>query len=724
MARHDYSRAELEFRNASRLIPKDAESVYQLGLAYLGEGDLNNAAAALFRATQLDPSHRGARVKLAEMMARSGDAGLVKEAEKRMRDLVQSSPDDLDAVNTLALAELQLGDLPNAEAHLKGVLQRSPDNVSSAVGLAITYLEQHDIFKAEQVLKNAQVAAPHSANASTALAQLYALTGRWTEAEAALENALHISPNDPAALLGLGAVQRQLGKKEAAEQTYRKLAALPDKQYQHLHAAYLFAEGQRDQALKEFEGLAKKSAGDRASRNRLVAAYLLSGRTEAAQSVVSAALKSNPKDMDALLQRSQFLIAAGKIQEAENDLNQLLHFKPDLGEAHYLLAQVRESRGDRSRANTELADALRFNPALLPARIAFARRLALSGSCEAALAVLNSAPKGQDQNLSLILERNVANFSGGHTAAFREGVAQALRAARVPNTLLQDAVVKLTAKDYTGAHVSIEEVLKQDPDDVRAVKAKAFIYIAQRDPQQAVQFLIDYIPRSKSPAVEQFIGEWLWSSGRHAEARTAFARAKMLQPQYLPADLALARADINDGRTDLAWNTLSRVMRADPDNLSALMLLALLESKAGTYDAAIEHYRKAVRLDPHNPEALNNLAYLLADKGNQADEALKYAQQAVEGGSRNPDMLGTLGWVFYQKGLYRQAQQELQSAAEIDGNSTQANAIVRKYHLAMAYAKLGERKKGYELLLQALQQNHTMAEAEIAQAVFAGSRGQ
>src|SRR6516164_2113410 len=62
LGRKDYVRAELEFRNAARLLPRDAESVYELGLAYLGEGKLNQAVDALFRATQLDPKHLAARI--------------------------------------------------------------------------------------------------------------------------------------------------------------------------------------------------------------------------------------------------------------------------------------------------------------------------------------------------------------------------------------------------------------------------------------------------------------------------------------------------------------------------------------------------------------------------------------------------------------------------------------------------------------------------------------
>src|SRR5260370_17107065 len=66
--RKDYARAALEFKNAARLFPKDAEVEYQLGLAYLAEGRLTDGVVALTKATALDPKHAKAQVKLPELM--------------------------------------------------------------------------------------------------------------------------------------------------------------------------------------------------------------------------------------------------------------------------------------------------------------------------------------------------------------------------------------------------------------------------------------------------------------------------------------------------------------------------------------------------------------------------------------------------------------------------------------------------------------------------------
>src|SRR5580765_7030124 len=68
MAKKDYGRALLEFRNASKVMPKDGEPHYQLGLAYLASGSAATAIRELYSATQLNPKHAAAQLKLAELM--------------------------------------------------------------------------------------------------------------------------------------------------------------------------------------------------------------------------------------------------------------------------------------------------------------------------------------------------------------------------------------------------------------------------------------------------------------------------------------------------------------------------------------------------------------------------------------------------------------------------------------------------------------------------------
>ena len=98
--------------------------------------------------------------------------------------------------------------------------------------------------------------------------------------------------------------------------------------------------------------------------------------------------------------------------------------------------------------------------------------------------------------------------------------------------------------------------------------------------------------------------------------------------------------------------------------------------------------------DSNNAEALNDLAYLLAD--DKPDEALKYAQTAVELAPDAAASHDTLGWIYYRKGIYASALNSFKVAV---GKESTA---IRQYHLALAYAKTGNRKGAQEHLTTAL----------------------
>ena len=125
LAQKDYARAILEFKNAAQTIPLDPEPYYQLGLVHLNMGNGKLAGEGLKRATELNPKHLAAQMKLAELMTTSDEKEALKGAETRVRLVLNASPDDPDALNTLATAEWKLGKKEDAEQHLQQVLQKS-----------------------------------------------------------------------------------------------------------------------------------------------------------------------------------------------------------------------------------------------------------------------------------------------------------------------------------------------------------------------------------------------------------------------------------------------------------------------------------------------------------------------------------------------------------------------------------------------------------------------
>src|ERR1017187_10164108 len=158
----NYAIAVLHFKNAIAAQPRDAEPYYQLGLTLLAANDTNTAGAYFRKASELNPKHTGAQLKLAELMSTSRSKEMVEEAQKRTQDVLVLLPDDIEALNVLAITELRLGKPESAEAHLEQALRKSPSHLKSSVALPQTRMARKDVAGAEEALMQAAAEATKS----------------------------------------------------------------------------------------------------------------------------------------------------------------------------------------------------------------------------------------------------------------------------------------------------------------------------------------------------------------------------------------------------------------------------------------------------------------------------------------------------------------------------------------------------------------------------------
>ena len=703
-AKKDYDRAALEFRNAVKEMPKDAEAYYQLGLTYLASGNVGNGVAALRHATEINPKHTGAQLKLAELMTTSQNQDILRDAVGRLESVLTASPDNIEATDTLAVAEWRLGKVDDASKRLEEALQRFPASLRSSIQLARLKLGQNDLHGAEEVLKKAEASAPKSPDAAVALGELYVMAGQLDHAEPEFRKALALDAKTGVALMGLAAIQLAGKRMEEAEETLRQVSTFPGKQYKPQHAVFLYRSGKRDEALKEFEGLAKADPEDRAARTRVVSVYIAMGKFPQAESLLAEVLKKNPRDTDALLQESQMYLLRGKAAEAQSDLEKVLHFTPNSAQAHLALAEVHKLQGMTLSARQELGEALRLDKNLLAARVELAKSYVVSEP-KSALQVVDDAPKQQKQMPAIIVQRNWALMGLHNTKEARANLDQALRVARLPELVLQDGVLRLMEKDYDGARAAANEVLAKNPEEVRAARVIVDSYAAQKQLPKAGEKLAQLVAaRPNSAGLQYMLGQWEMGTGKVAEARKSFEAAKAANPKLLQAEFALAELDTRENRIDAARQRLTAITATDPKNVAALLSLANLEESAGNHPGAAIRYRAVLEVDASNLFALNNLAYSLVAA--DPDEASKLAQRAVELAPDNATVQDTLGWVYCRKGNYSMALTCLKTAVAKEPTPR------REFHLAVCYLKSGNKELGEKLLQKALRQDSKLPTKE------------
>jgi tetratricopeptide (TPR) repeat protein len=714
----DYVRAILEFRNAVQAVPNDPDAHYQLGSAYAASGDARRAYLSFSKAVELNPGHRQARIRLAQLLALAKNPADVKTARERLMELDREGPGSAEILNSLALTELKLGEANSAIGTLQQALGTSPQELSSSILLALARLSTRDTQGAEAALKQACANAPKSADARLALAHYYTALGKLPVALAEFQLALSLDPDNHAALFNVAKMQNTLGQKREAEANFKRLAGSSDKMFKAVHALFLFGEGRGAEAVPEFERLARADSSDRQARTWLVAAYQRVGRTQDAQTILDQALKKNPRDAEALLQRGELYQATGKYSEARRDLTDVLRQKPDSAELHYVISKLHQASGETLTQRQELAETLRLNPNLLAARLELANLLLGGRDSRAALAVLDEAPVDQKGSAAILQARNWALWTAGDLAEMRKGIDTGLALARSVDFLIQDGLWKLRTGNASGGQVALEEALNINPADVRALAGLENAYVARKAGPAVIVKVREYVSRQpKSAPAQEFLGTLLARNGDRAHARAAFEAAKAADPRFVSADFSLTQLDVLEGKWDEARNRLKATLSVDGRNAKTYLWLSMIEESVANHGPAIAYLHKAVELDPANSHALNNLAYSLAEHANNVNEALPYAERACELDPDQPAYADTLGWILYRKGLYSLAVKRLENAAS--GRQTDA---LTKYHLAMAYAKAGDADRGRAFLKAALKLDSKLPEARMALNVVGPAR--
>jgi tetratricopeptide (TPR) repeat protein len=174
----------------------------------------------------------------------------------------------------------------------------------------------------------------------------------------------------------------------------------------------------------------------------------------------------------------------------------------------------------------------------------------------------------------------------------------------------------------------------------------------------------------ENPDVIYELGALLQQSGRSREALTFFMRrlAMVKDDQQTLVQMGKCYSDLND--LDQAESTLRRALTLGDDAVGYYNLGFVME-QGGRESDAEQFYLKALATDPNHISSHNNLAGLLASKGNFA-EALKHLNTVVRLNPGSAKGYNNLGALYLQMGQSERAAAYLQQA--IDLNPTDANA--------------------------------------------------
>ena len=159
----------------------------------------------------------------------------------------------------------------------------------------------------------------------------------------------------------------------------------------------------------------------------------------------------------------------------------------------------------------------------------------------------------------------------------------------------------------------------------------------------------------------------------------------------------LGQLYLSQNKLEQALNEFEAMAKRQSKPVASLTMTGMILEQLGKRDLAKKRYEQVLSLDSSASTAGNNLAWILAESGEDLDRALGLAKAATAATPDVPQVMDTLGWVYYKKRQPALAIPFLQRSVELDP----ANGWYH-YHLGLAQDMVGDSARARFALQQAL----------------------
>lgn len=641
---------------------------YERAQSAVAEGDYRRALVELKNALQKDANLHEARALLAEVALWLGDP---TNAEAELDKLPKASGPD-PHIELRIRIDLALGRFAPA---LEKLAAASSDQIKPARadlyrGFALQGLGK--TAEAQQAFRASAAADPESIDAQVGIVDTMAAQG---DAPGALALATELTEQHPQSALAWysqGAILARASRTEEAEQALLKAKGLADKQLEATRQVALLS------TLIEMQ-LATRNI-DAARANLEVMNRIAAGSPLAA------------------LMSARISMATNDYLGAASSLRRLVNAAPQFTQARYLLGVTLVAQGNLEQASQELSQVVEQAPQNLEARQLFAQVRMRLRDPDGALRVLVPAieTNADDSRLTNL-------FEGARAAAGADGqtidtLEKALRDAPDSRGLqiqLASVYLQADAADKAVALLRrVESGPKIDPRREALLIQAASVAEGPAAARTQVQNMLSKY--GTEPAAVGIAAGFYARSGELDKGRALLNDALAKNPKQPELLFALARVEWTARRPDAARAALQRLIDLDPANTGAQLAMVEMELARGNEAAATSRLEALHKADPKAVEPPMMLARmaLAKDDAKRADE---YINAAVQAGSKRGDVLNAAGLLYLQSGRFDQAQ-----AMFKDGTASDAGNPWLWLNLGRAQLGLNQRGPARESLEKAL----------------------
>jgi tetratricopeptide (TPR) repeat protein len=528
-------------------------------------------------------------------------------------------------------------------------------------------------------------------------------------------------------------------QQEEANRAFWKAVTLADDKPETWVALIIFlsASGQAaaaEEAFREAEAALPKVL----SPLTLAQFYGAVGRTNRAGTLYQDASNRAPDDVDTLRSAATFYLVRNQLKDAEPFIRRLVDLPtlpPEVASwARTTLPQVIASQGGYEKlrqAEEILGSSTTGTLADRRARANLLALLPLRSRLREAIRILEQIvehenPTSSDRFLLVQLLDKDGEWPKARTQ-LQTLMTVASKQPAYPTYLAYYTRALVQHKEMNEAQIWLGRLEQMQPEEPTTIEIKARVLVAQKRGEDAAALLTRYV-EGKDALVGR-VAALLESLGQPKAAEALYRRfaalpgrpekvltmAGFLARQGRPAEaldvcegawktcsaesvaqaslsvLHTARPDNAQFRRVERW--LTEATQKEPNSIALQFDLATFWSLEGRYDEAEAIYRQVTERAPKNGASWNNLAWLIATRGEKASEALDYVNRAIALDGPSPSFLDTRAVVSLALGRSQDAIKDLEEAL-----ATAPNTPVSYLHLAQARLMAGDRAAAAEAL--------------------------
>jgi len=264
----------------------------------------------------------------------------------------------------------------------------------------------------------------------------------------------------------------------------------------------------------------------------------------------------------------------------------------------------------------------------------------------------------------------------------------------------QMGMLNFNERKFKEAEDAFRRLHKSSPTDPRGLAGVVEVLVAQGRYDEASQILEGELAKADRPELRLSLANISMQANKLDKAIGIYQEHMAKYPKATFVAVRLAEAQRRKGDMQGAIATLTKASELAPDDANAKVQLAITLDGQGARDKAQPIYEEVLKRVPDNWVALNNLAYILAEKGADLDQALGYATRAKQQVPDSLDISDTLGWIYIKKNLPDSAIPIFQDLVK---RSPERAAF--HFHLAMALFQKGDRQGARRSLDTAIKKN-------------------